>query len=223
MLRLDLHVHTSHSEDGFCPLKDIVRMAKMRGLSGIAITDHDTIDAHREAEEFMEANFLIVRGLEVSSASGHIVGLGISDLIPPKLSAEETVERIKEQGGIAVAAHPFSAQHIKGVGVVFKAKFDAIEGINSRSLFLANPLAQRVAERKALPMIAGSDAHYCDEVGMASTILNCEANVDSVLEEIKRGETSISGQTLPLFLYLRRALHKILRKVYDSKVGRRRR
>lgn len=210
MLRLDLHVHTSHSYDGVCSVKDIVKAARRKGLSGVAVTDHDTIDAHAEAEKFSGRDFVIIPGLEVSSANGHIIGLGISELVPKKLSAEETVGRIKKQGGIAIATHPFTLG-LKP-GLVYKAKFDAIEVLNSRALFFANPLARRFAERNRLPMTAGSDAHHCDDVGTASTTLNCKANVDSILEEIRRGGTSISGRALPLSRYLWRVLQKILHK-----------
>lgn len=211
MLRLDLHVHTSHSYDGHCGVGDIAKVAKKVRLDGIAITDHDSIDAHTEAEKFSTRDFVIIPGIEVSSADGHILGLGIRELVPRKLSATETVTRIKEQGGIAIAAHPFNpfgGGH--KLGVVYKAKFDAIEAVNSRSLFLANPLAQRFARQNRLPITSGSDAHYCDEVGMASTTLNCGVSVDSILEEIKRGGTSISGRTLPISRYMWRALQKIL-------------
>ena len=191
-------------------MKDIVKAARRKGLSGVAVTDHDTIDAHAEAEKFSGRDFVIIPGLEVSSANGHIIGLGISELVPKKLSAEETVGRIKKQGGIAIATHPFTLG-LKP-GLVYKAKFDAIEVLNSRALFFANPLARRFAERNRLPMTAGSDAHHCDDVGTASTTLNCKANVDSILEEIRRGGTSISGRALPLSRYLWRVLQKILHK-----------
>ncbi len=213
MLRLDLHVHTSHSSDGLCSVKDIVKAAKRKGLGGFAVTDHDTIDAHAEAEKFSRGDFVIIPGLEISSANGHILGLGISKLVPRKLSAKETVRRIKEQGGIAIAAHPFTLG-LKP-GLVYKAKFDAIEVLNSRALLFANPLAQRFAKQNRLPMTAGSDAHHCDDVGTASTTFNCEANTNSILEEIRRGRTSISGRTLPLSRYLQRVLQKILHRRYE--------
>ena len=213
MLRLDLHVHTSYSHDGFSSLKDVVEAAKAKGLDGIAITDHDTIDAHPEAEKFSERNFLIIPGLEISSADGHILGLGVRELVPRKLTAKETVGLIREQGGIAISAHPFNPfASGQKPGIVYKAKFDAIEALNSRAPFLANPLARRFAERNHLPMTAGSDAHHCDDVGMASTILNCDASVDPILNEIRRGGTSISGLTLPLSRSLLRILQKILRR-----------
>lgn len=213
MLRLDLHVHTSHSYDGLCSVEDTVKAAKAKGLNGIAITDHNSIAGHAEARKFSKRGFIIIPGVEIPSVDGHILGLGISELVPRGLPAKETVKRIKKQGGIAIAAHPFALG--RKPSLVYKAKFDAIEGFNSRALFFSNPLARRFAERNRFPMTAGSDAHHCDEIGLASTTLNCKANVDSILEQIKGGGTSISGRTLPLSTLLWRALQKILHRRYE--------
>lgn len=200
-------MHTTHSRDGFCSVADVIQTAKARGLDGIAITDHNTIAGHAEAKKLSGRGFVVIPGIEVSSADGHILGLGVNKPVPWGLSAGETVKRIKEQGGIAIAAHPFALG--RKPGIVHKARFDAIEVFNSRALFLANPLAREFAEKNHLPMVAGSDAHYCGDIGLASVTLNCEAKIESILKEIKEGRASISGQTLPLPSFLRGVLHRI--------------
>ena len=40
MLKLDLHVHTKYSDDGFEEISTLVARAKKLGLDGFAITDH---------------------------------------------------------------------------------------------------------------------------------------------------------------------------------------
>ncbi len=207
MLRLDLHVHTSHSPDAFCPVEEAVAAAKAKGLDGIAITDHNTIAGLLEAKKFSKDGFLIIPGIEVSSADCHIVGLGVSRPIPKGMSAKETVKSIRRQGGIAIAAHPFAFG--RRPGLVYKAKFDAIEVLNSRALFFSNPLARRFAERNKIPMIAGSDAHRRDEIGLAYTNIDCAPRVDHVLEQIRTGRASVSGRTLPLPSLLWRVLQKL--------------
>jgi hypothetical protein len=210
LLRLDLHVHTTHSRDAFCSVAEAVRAARAKGLDGIAITDHDSIGGHPEAKKLSRDGFLVIPGIEVSSADGHILGLGVNELVPRGLPAGETVKLIRKLGGIAVAAHPFIPW--KKPTLVYKAKFDAIEAFNSHALFPSNRLARRFAEQNRLPGIAGSDAHFPDEVGLASVKLNCEKNVKSILREIKRGRASISGRTLPLPSQLKRIFHKIFLK-----------
>jgi predicted metal-dependent phosphoesterase TrpH len=204
---LDLHVHTSHSIDGFCSVGEAVAAAKAKGLNGIAITDHNTVTGHPDTKKFSKDGFLVIPGLEVSSADGHIVGLGVSELVPRDLPAEETVNRIKKQGGVAIAAHPFALG--RRPGLVYRAKFDAIEVLNSRAILFSNPLARRFAERNKIPMVAGSDAHLRGEIGMAYTCVECEPRVESVLREIEVGRTSICGRTLPLPSFLWRALQKL--------------
>ncbi len=203
-------MHTSHSYDGFCSVEDAVKAAKAKGLNGIAITDHNRIGGHAEAKKFSKRGFLVIPGIEISSSGGHILGIGITKLIPRGLPARETVKRIKEQGGIAIAAHPFALG--RKPGLVYKAKFDAIETLNSRALFLSNPLARGFAERNKIPMTAGSDAHRCDEIGLAYTSVNCKPKIDSIIEQIKTGGTSISGRTLPLPSFLWRALQKLVHR-----------
>ena len=203
-------MHSSHSYDGLCSVEDAVKVAKAKGLNSIAITDHNTISGHTEARKLSQHGFVIIPGVEISSADGHILGLGVSELVPRGLSAKETVKRIKKQGGIAIAAHPFALG--RKPSLVYRAKFDAIETLNSRALFISNPLARRFAERNEIPMVAGSDAHRCDEIGLAYTRVNCKPKVDSIFEQIRMGKASISGRTLPLSSFLRRALQKLLHR-----------
>jgi len=207
---LDLHVHTSHSIDGLCSVDDVVAAAKAKGLDGIAITDHNSIAGHPEAKKLSKGGFLVIPGVEVASADGHIVGLGIRELIPRDLPAKETVERIRGQGGIAIAAHPFALG--RRPGLLYKAKFDAIEVLNSRAFFISNPLARRFAERNKIPMIAGSDAHHRDEIGLAYTNVDCEPKIELVLEQIKMGRSSASGRAIPFPNLLWRFVRKLVSK-----------
>jgi predicted metal-dependent phosphoesterase TrpH len=210
LFRIDLHVHTKYSKDCASPIEEAVASAKAAGLNGIAITDHNTIDGNSEGAKFSTKDFLVIPGIEISSRDGHILGLGVNKLVPKNLPASETVKLIREQGGIAVAAHPFGIG--RKVGSVRRAEFDAIEVFNSRAYFISNGLARRFAKRNGLPMVAGSDAHCSDEIGFAGVEMNCKLELETVLNAIKRGEASIFGRPLPMLLFLRRALHKFLRR-----------
>ncbi|MFN4133717.1 MAG: PHP domain-containing protein [Candidatus Hadarchaeales archaeon] len=207
MLKLDLHVHTRYSKDGFCSIRDIVRAAKSRGLDGVAITDHNTIAGHEEARKYSK-EIVIIPGVEISTAHGHVVALGVHETIPRGLSPKETVKRIREQGGVAIAAHPFIFG--KNPGLVYRAKFDAIEVLNGRGVLFANSLASNFAKKNGLRGVGGSDAHRLDEVGLAWTEVECRRNVDDILEILREGETSVSGRVLPLPVFLWRALQKVL-------------
>ena len=209
MAKYDLHVHTSYSGDCISPVKEVVKAAKAKGLRGIAITDHDTIRGVEKSRKLSGDELLIIPGIEVTSKDGHILGLGIDESVPKGLPAAETVDRIRELGGIAVAAHPFS--FCAKPFVALKAEHDAIEAFNSRR-YLANHLVRRFAELKGLPVTAGSDAHRPDEVGLAGLEIGGEPSVDNVLRKIKKKEVSIFGSHLPLRNYASRVIFKILHR-----------
>lgn len=87
MREIDLHVHTAAS-DGTSTPTEAVRLAKETGLRAVAITDHDTVGAFREAAEAGEKfGVEVVPGIEISTKYGvavHILGYYI-DIDSPKL------------------------------------------------------------------------------------------------------------------------------------------
>lgn len=188
-------------------MEKAVEVAMKRGLNGIAVVDHNSIEGYKKVSKLSNENFLVILGIEISSRAGHIVGLGVNETIPSELTAEETVEKIKGQGGIAVAAHPF---RLGRSDELLKAKFDAIEVFNSRNFF-GNRMARKFAEANNLPMTAGSDAHFCEEIGLAGVEIDCQLELDAVLKAIKKGKTLIFGRTLPVLNYVKGGLYKVLR------------
>lgn len=209
MLKIDLHVHTVHSGDSPCEVREAITAAKENGLDGIAITDHDSVSGLEEALNITrEEEFLIIPGIEVSSDDGHILGLGIKKTVPSGLPAAETVKKIKEKGGVTVSAHPFSLDP-KPFSIL-KANFDAVEIFNSRR-YVGNKLAKKYTSNHNLHPTGGSDAHFCDEIGLAGVKLNCEPTVKKVLEKIRNGKASIFGRYLPLSHYMRAALFRLRR------------
>ncbi|MEM2878462.1 MAG: PHP domain-containing protein [Candidatus Hadarchaeales archaeon] len=210
MLKLDLHVHTSHSVDGMFSVREMVDAAKRKGLSGMAITDHNTISGLKEAAGLSSNKFLVIPGVEISSGGAHVVALGIKKEIPKGMPLKDTVSLIKKQGGVAIAAHPFVPG--RNPDAVKEVRFDAIEGLNSRAFFLSNPLARRYSRLTNLPMVAGSDAHHADDVGTAYTCIDCRPDIETVLDEIRAGRTSIEGKALPVPTLLWRFVQRALKK-----------
>ena len=78
----DLHTHTTASDGQYTPAQ-LVRLAKERGLSVLAITDHDTIAGVSEAMETgKQCGLRMIRGVELSAKerrSFHILGYGFRD------------------------------------------------------------------------------------------------------------------------------------------------
>lgn len=210
-LKIDLHVHTFYSPDSLITPKELVFYAKKRGLDGVAITDHDRIDGALKIGK--ETDFLVIPGIEISSLNGHIIGLDVDELIPPKLSVEETLERIHRAGGIAVACHPitFFKESLKGH---ISPRFDAIEVINS-SAFPFNysvRRSQEIASRLGIAGVAGSDAHYGPEIGYACTFVHAESKIDEIVKAIRKGSCSPHGRAIPLTMRLKKELLLLKRK-----------
>ena len=202
-LKIDLHIHTCYSYDSLIKPKEVVFYAKKRGLDGVAITDHDRVDGALKVTK--ETDFLVIPGIEISSLHGHITGLNIQEVIPPKLDVDETLDRIHEAGGIAVACHPviFFKESLKEH---VSSRFDAIEVINS-SAFPFNYSVRRseeIASRLGIARVAGSDAHYGPEIGYAYTLVNAEPEVDEIVKAISKGLCSPYGRAIPLTTRLKK-------------------
>lgn len=174
--RADLHVHTVHSDGASTPLQ-VLRRAQRRGLAVIGITDHDTITGALEAAEiFLSDPGLpaVVVGEEVSTKAGHIVGLFLTARVPPGLPAAETVARIHDQGGLAIAVHPFWRIGTHGIGpaLLREVPFDAVEianGAPAPSMWMANRKARRFSWEGAHVVTGSSDAHRDLAVGWSMT------------------------------------------------------
>ena len=198
-VKADLHVHTTYSSDSVITPKELVFYAKKRGLTAVAVTDHNQVEGALKIAK--ETDFLIIPGTEVSSLHGHIVGLNVNTLIPRGLSADETVDRIHEAGGIAIACHPFVL--FKGsIGGHVSGKFDAVETINASALPFsqATRKATQLAERLKLPKVAGTDAHYGPVIGQAYAVIDAEANVEAIVKAIENGRCTPAGKAISLFM-----------------------
>ncbi|TET64559.1 PHP domain-containing protein [Candidatus Bathyarchaeota archaeon] len=212
-LKIDLHVHTVYSSDSLITPKDLIFYAKKRGLDGIAITDHDRIDGALKIAR--ETDFLIVPGIEVSSLNGHIIGLNVNKLIPPRLSVSETLDRIHEAHGIAIACHPitFFKESLKGH---ISPRFDAIEVINSSAFPFNHSVrrSQEIASQLGIARVAGSDAHYGPEIGHAYTLVDSDSEVDDIVTAIRKGLCSPHGKAIPWSTRFKKELLFLRRKYF---------
>ncbi|MHA1396881.1 MAG: PHP-associated domain-containing protein [Candidatus Heimdallarchaeaceae archaeon] len=202
----DLHVHSHFSSDCKSSPKEIIREAIKKNLKGIAVTDHDTIKFHQQKYETGE--ILLIPGVEISSLKGHIIGLGIKEKIAKKLSVIETVEKIKDLGGLAIIPHPFDfTRH--GIGKnITKLNEIVVETQNgSCPLQYFNTKALKWAKKNGSPQVGGSDAHRIKDIGLAFTIVNdYTETVDDLLEAIRKFKTKAGGNHLSIPEKIIRAL-----------------
>ena len=197
----------------------LLEQAQAVGLDALAVTDHDEIDASlRAADLAADYDLVGIPGMEVTSADGHVLAIGVESAVPPGLPFAETLSEIRDRGGIAIVPHPFQSSR-SGVAPNISqselASADAIEVYNSRLLTgLANRKAEKFARINALPMTAGSDAHIAEMVGQAVTRVGAEErSVGAILDAIRAGDTSVEGKRTPWHISFRQAAGGAKRRV----------
>ena len=203
--RADLHMHTNFSDGWPSPDQVVDHVIENTDLDVIAITDHDTIQgALRAAERAARLSKLqVVIGEEVTSRDGHILGLFLEKRVRPGMSAAATVHAIHDQGGLAVAAHPFwrtqrmvrTGGRVHGVGwLAAELDFDAIEVENATpGFYVFNQMAHRMSVGLGATEMGSSDAHILDAIGRAHTEFRGRTAGD-LRKALERGKTE-AGRT----------------------------
>jgi len=219
VLTVELHTHSELSYDGRDPIELLLQQAGAVGLDALAVTDHDGLDASLEAARLAPEYGLVgIPGVEITSEAGHVLGLGITEVIPAGLSFQETLDRIRDQGGVAVVPHPFQESRSGVLADISKdelSEADAIEVYNSRLLTgWSNHQAHQYARRHGLPMTAGSDAHISEMVGQAVTHVDTDdRSLDAILDAIRKGRTAVEGKRTPWHISFRQAAGGAKRRV----------
>ncbi len=201
MLKLDLHIHSQYSEDATGSPKDIIKILQKKGLQGIAITDHNTVEGGLKALKVKPKEFIVIPGVEISTKDGHMLALNVTENIKRHLSVDETVEKIIDAGGLPVVPHLF--RNMSGIKKEklrnIQTKISAIEVFNSCSLPQTNLKTAKIAKEYGLGGTGGSDAHDPIYAGYAyTTVDTTDMNIDSILSEINKKKTWGKGITMPL-------------------------
>jgi len=200
-LKIDLHVHSHYSADSTITSRELIHYAKKAGLDGVAVTDHGSMDGATKIAR--ETGFFIIPGMEIASLQGHVLALNIQKTIPSELDIGETIEKIHEANGIAIACHP-TGLLICGLGKRIPRDVDAVEVVNSSALPFRISVRRNkaIAKRLGKPQVAGSDAHYGPEIGCAYTMVQAELSANDVVEAIVRGQCKPFGKSIPIGLRL---------------------
>ena len=206
----DLHTHTYYSgfskvffiphPESVTPPETMVDAAVKKGLDVLCITDHNAIEGAMRAERYVREDGLeieVLVGEEVSTADGQVLGLFLQERIPRGLSAAETIDFIHNQGGLAVAPHPFSYRCPCLEKRIVKLCLDGVDVLNAahRDAYV-NRLAQKEAGL-SFALTGGSDAHSAKMLGDAYTEFPGKS-AEELYRAIKRKETKPGGGPVPL-------------------------
>ena len=193
-IQIDFHVHSKYSFDSLLKPEKIIKVAKRRGLSGVAVTDHDTVIGGLELIKANSDDFFAISGTEIGTDMGDILGLFLNEEIKSR-SALEVIDEIKEKGGIAVLPHPYKRTNEINEEII--RRIDAIEGFNARGeqpdFRQRNKMARSLAMSKQIPMTGGSDAHFYFEIGGGRCIIEGVSDMEDIRKSILKNKTRLIG------------------------------
>jgi predicted metal-dependent phosphoesterase TrpH len=217
LLKADLHVHTRYSPDSISSPGNIVQRCLDIGINCLAITDHNSIAGALETKRI--APFKVIVGEEILTDCGEIIGYFLTEEIPPHLTPEETVKRIKNQGGLVCIPHPCDSLRPQSrlqrrALERIMSQVDLIEVYNSRTMLLKDSAhALQLAQQNRLPGTAGSDAHVVQEVGRSYIELPDFNDAEQFRKALAQGR--ITGNRTSIFIHfynIRNRLFKLLKR-----------
>ena len=206
-VRLDLHVHSESHGKGFIDADMLRQSLKRNSLDGVAITNFFNIShASFLKEEVKE--YIIIVGQEIMTRGGHVVGLGLKEHISNGLSAEETIDIIHKQEGLAVCVHPYL--HL-GLGAkALSLPVDAVEVYNGviGGFFIYNFLAKRMARKMGVTPLASTDTTDANLIGSSYTEVLADSS-ESILETIRSGGVRLFKKAIPVpFVFIAKGILK---------------
>lgn len=209
-MKIDLHTHSIASPDGSLNETHYRKMLESE-LDYIAVTDHNTIVFAQELRKKLGDKIIV--GEEITTRDGEIIGLYLTQVVKPGMTAAETAAAIKVQGGLVYIPHPFETVR-KGITQAVLDKIadqvDIVEVRNGRAVFQnKGKQADAWAADHRVPGAASSDAHGWHGWGRTYSVL----------------QAAPTKQTLPVLLA--KATHTVakpgLRGVLYPKLNRIRR
>jgi len=237
---VDLHCHTRGSFDSISSPASVVRAAARRGITHLAITDHDRIDAAIEARDVAPPELTVIVGEEIRSADCDVIGLYLSEPVPPGMSAAETIAAIHAQGGLAGVPHPFDTHRgsaAKRLDVLesIAPELDYLESYNARVILGggggarleiripelvgdANEKAAAYARVRGLPGVAASDAHTITEVGISYTILPGPIDdAEDLLDALRAGPPELVRQRASYLVRVVTPVAKVVQRLRGNR------
>jgi len=190
MLSVEFHCHTIYSKDSLTSPQKLVDICHRKGIDRVVITDHNTIVGALAAQKL--DSVLVIVGEESLTTKGEILAAFVTEEVPPYLSPQETIHRLRNQGAFISVSHPFDKLR-NGAWkeedlLEILPDVDAIEVFNSRCMDPKfNKEAQIFAEKHNVPGTVGSDAHAAFELGRSLLLLEQFEGPDEMRKVIRKG------------------------------------
>ncbi len=186
--RVDLHSHTMWSGDSTTTPDELATALVDCGLDVVCITDHQAIAGAQRLRGELPCE--VVVGEEIRTTAGEIIGLFLSERVPPQMSPRDTAAAIRDQGGVVYIPHPFDPMraHLRADALddlVAAGLVDALEVLNAKtSLSHLNDRSAQYARDHGLAAGAGSDAHVPEAFGAAYLEMPCFGDAESFMDAL---------------------------------------
>ncbi len=221
--KADVHVHTRYSGFGqykaitfpesICRPEDVVDEARRKGIRVLCVTDHNSVLGALRARDYAKrfTDIEVVVGEEITAKEGEIIGLFLKEGIPQGLPVRETIHRIRAQGGLVIAPHPFSA-HVPAVGkLVDELDIDGLEVLNGGHVDgYANETAKKHAGNGRWALLAGSDAHASAQIGCCYTTFE-GSTAEDLRKAILERRTATEGEVSTLQMGIKWTVQVVLK------------
>jgi len=219
LIKADFHIHTCYSIDCLTPLEKIIARCLELGINCIAVADHNTVTGALKLREI--APFKVIVAEEILTPAGEIMGLFLEEAIARGLSPQETISRIRSQGGLVAIPHPFGRSLPWSNNILTSAEVlsqvDIIETFNSRTPFSGSiARARELCKEQGKVASAGSDAHTLSEIGRAYVEMPEFDGPDGFLNSLVQGK--IFGQKSSHLAHFASTWAKIRKHVFGDPV-----
>lgn len=196
-LRVEFHCHTCYSSDGLTTPEQLIQVCQERNIQRVVVTDHNTI-AGAVAAQRLDPERVIV-GEEIRTTRGELLAAFVTQEIPARLSPQETIRLLRQQGAFISVSHPFdpfrSGWSLEDM-LELVPLVDAIETYNSHCFWQSfNAQAQAFARQHGLPETVGSDAHQPHELGQAVLLLPEFRDADELKAAVPQARQEIRSRS----------------------------
>lgn len=191
---MDMHIHTSFSPCSIIRIRQLSEQIRLAGIDGVCITDHDTVASRSFLKDLSPYAYglSIIIGLEYTTSQGDILIFGPVDDVPRGMDAESILAWVRNEGGVAIPAHPFRRSRPADPNIL--PLFDIIEVANGRNQLAENERCRSWIASKGhgKKCIGGSDAHTPDEIGCVVTVFGKNIYTpENLVRELRDGDYAV--------------------------------
>jgi len=210
-VKLDLHIHTNASYDSQTTPQEAVNTALRRMLSGIAVTDHDSMANIQIIRQLAPPELLVIPGAEYSTDCGHVLALFCDEFYSPTpIKLAQLAPFVRQRGGILIAAHPRNTLTQCQANAQYLDGFEAANAHYPRG----NTIIKKIAARQGKIVTAGSDAHIPNAIGRNTIKLpdDTPLTLEAVKAALLARKQTIPRNPCNFVRWAARKLRKKLRK-----------